>query len=74
MPEEALLGAFEGGSRRGLCLRVQRAGLAGDVGGAHGRIEIIMDNAECAGIGIVDANLLGRKLVFEQFVFDTLIG
>ena len=73
MAEEALLGAFEGRSRRGLSLRVQSAGLAGDVGGAHRRVEIVMDDAECAGIGIVDANLLGRKLVFEQFVFDTLI-
>src|ERR1700746_2656392 len=74
MAEEALLGAFEGGSRRGLCLRVQRAGLADDVGGAHRSVEIVMYDAECAGIGIVDTDLLGRELVLDEFVFDTLIG
>ena len=43
--EEALLGAFEGGSRGGFGLRVQRAGLAGDVGGPHRGVEIVMDDA-----------------------------
>ena len=57
MIEEALLGAFEGGSGCGFCLRVQRAGLARDVGGPHRGVEIVMDDAEGAGIGIVDANL-----------------
>ena len=44
MIEEALLGAFEGGARGGLGLRVQRAGLAGDVGGPHRRVEIVVDD------------------------------
>src|ERR1700756_2776277 len=74
MAEEALLGAFEGGSRRGLCLRVQRAGFAGDVGGAHRSVEIVMDDAECARISIVDADLFRRKLVLDKLVFDTLVG
>ena len=74
MPEEALLGAFEGGSRRGFCLRVQRAALAGDVGGPHRRVEVVMDDAECASVGVVDANLLGRELVFDELVFDALVG
>ena len=30
--------------------------------------------AERAGIGVVDADLLGRELVFDQFVFDALVG
>ena len=37
MIEEALLGALEGRARGGLGLRVQRAGVAGDVGGLHAR-------------------------------------
>jgi hypothetical protein len=72
--QEALLGAFEGGSRRGLCLRVQRAGLAGDVRRPHGGVKIVMDDRERTGIGIVDTDLLGRELVLEQFVFDALVG
>ena len=74
MIQKALLGAFEGGSRRGLCLRVQRAGFAGDVGGAHRSVEIVMDDAECARISIVDADLFRRKLVLDKLVFDTLVG
>ncbi len=57
MVEETLLGAFEGGPRRGLCLRVQRAGCAGDVRRPHGRFEIVMDDREGARIGVVDADL-----------------
>ena len=72
--EEALLGAFEGGSRGGFCLAVQRAGLAGDVGGPHRGVEVVMDDAERAGIGVVDANLLGRELVLDEFVLDALVG
>jgi hypothetical protein len=33
-----------------------------------------MDDAECTGIGIIDADLLRCELVLDQFVFDTLIG
>src|SRR5882724_2885421 len=74
MAEEALLGALEGGTRGGLCLRVERTSLAGDVRRPHGRIKVVVDDRERAGIGVVDANLFGRELVFEQFVFDALIG
>ena len=74
MAEEALLGALEGGSRGGLGLRVQRAGLAGDVRRPHGRVEIVMDDRERAGIGVVDADLFRRELVLDQFVFDALVG
>src|SRR6266700_448573 len=73
MPEKALLGTFEGGSGRGLCLTVQRAGLARDVGGPHRGVEVVVDDAEPAGIGIIDADLLGRKLVLYQFVLDAFV-
>ena len=74
MAEEALLGALEGRPRGGLGLRVQRAGLAGDVGGLHRRVEIVVDDRERAGIGVVDADLLGRELMLDQLVFDALVG
>ena len=72
--EEALLGALEGGARGGLRLRVQRAGLAGDVGGLHRRVEIVVDDRERPGIGVVDADLLVGELVLDQFVFDALVA
>ena len=33
-----------------------------------------MDDLEGAGIGIIDADLLGRELVLDQLVFDPLVG
>src|SRR5258706_2835621 len=73
MPEEALFSAFEGGSRRGFCLTVQRPSLAGNVGGSHRSVEVVMDDAECASVGVIDTNLLGCELVFDKLVFDALI-
>ena len=72
--EEALLGALERRARGGLGLRVQRAGRAGDVRRLHGRIEIVVDDAERPGIGVVDADLLVGQPVLEQLVFDALVG
>ena len=74
MIEEALLGAFEGGARGGLGLAVQRAALAGDVGGLHGGVEIVVNDLEGAGIGVVDADLFGRELVLDKLVFDAVVG
>ena len=74
MAEEALLGALEGGARGGLGLRVQRAGLAGDVGGPHRGVEIVVDDREGAGIGVVDADLLGRELMLDQLILDAFVG
>src|SRR5579871_4590953 len=53
---------------------VQRAGLARDVGGAHRRVEIVVNDREGAGVGVVDADLLGRELVFDKLVFDAFVG
>ena len=74
MAEEALLGGFEGGAGGGLGLRVQRAGLAGDVRGLHRRVEVVVNDRERAGIGVVDADLLRRELVLDQLVFDAFVG
>ena len=68
------LAHFERGPGGGLCLRVERAGCAGDVRRPHGRFEIVMDDREGAGIGIVDADLLVGQPVLDQFVLDALIG
>ena len=54
--------------------RVQRAALAGDVGGLHRRVEVIVDDREGAGIGVVDAPLLVGERVLDQLVFDAVIG
>jgi hypothetical protein len=59
MAEEALLGALEGRAGGGLGLPVQRAGRAGDVGGLHRRVEIVVDDGEGPGIGVVDARCSG---------------
>ena len=72
--EETLLGALEGRAGRRLRLPVQRAGLAGDVRRLHRGVEMVVDDGEGAGIGVVDAPLLGGELVFDQLVFDAVIG
>jgi hypothetical protein len=74
MAEEALFGAFEGGSGRGLCLTVQRAGLARDVGGPHRGVEVVVDNAERAGIRVIYPDLFRGERVLDKFVFDTFVG
>ena len=74
MAEEALLGGFEGRAGGGLGLPVQRAAVAGNVRCLHRRVEIVMDDGECPGIGVVDASLLRRELVLDQLVFDAVIG
>ncbi len=72
--EEALLGAFEGRTGGRLGLAVQRAGFARDVGGFQRRGQVVVDDLEGAGIGVVDADLLGGEPVFDELVFDPLVG
>src|SRR3546814_3888661 len=61
MVEEALLGGFESAARRRFGLGVQGACRAGDVGGLHRPVEIIMDDLKRTGIAVVDADLSGRQ-------------
>src|SRR3546814_14161706 len=72
MVEEALLGGFESAARRRFGLGVQGARRAGDVGGLHRRVEIIMDELKRTGIGVVDADLSGRQPVFEHLIFNAV--
>ena len=74
MPEKALLRGLERRSGGGLRLGIQRRGFAGDIRRAHRGVEIVVNDAERAGICIVNANLLGRELVLDQFVFDSIVG
>ena len=74
MIEEALFCRFKRGPGRGLRLRVQRAGRAGDVRRPHGGVEIVMDDTEGAGIGVIDADLLVGQPMLDQLVFDALVG
>jgi hypothetical protein len=52
---------------------VQRPRRAGDVGGFQRGVEVIVDDLEGAGVGVADANLLGRELVLDQLVFDPFL-
>ncbi len=74
MREEALLGGLKGRACGGLCLRIERAALSGDVGGLESGVEVVVDDLEGAGVGIVDANLLGSQRMLDQFVLDALVG
>ena len=80
MAEETLLGALESRPRGGFRLTVQRARPARPVGRA-GNVrcfqrcgQVIVDDGEGPGVGIVDAALLGRERMFQHLVFDTVIG
>ena len=75
MIEEALLVGFEGRARRGLGVAVVGAAVsAGDVGGFERLIQVLVDDLEGVGIGVVDADLLRRQLVLDDLVFDALEG
>ena len=75
MIEEALLVRFEGRARGGFGVAVVGAAVgAGDVGGLERLIQIAVDDLEGVGIGVVDADLLGREPMLDDFVFDALEG
>ena len=59
MIEEALLGAFEGRARGGLGLRFSVPVSPVILAASQRRVEIVVNDLEGAGIGIVDADLLG---------------
>ena len=62
MIEEALLVGFERRARGGLGVAVVGAAVgAGDVGGLQRLVEVLVDDLERVGIGVVDADLLGRQ-------------
>ena len=79
MTEEALLGRLEGRAGSGFGLAVQRAagasraGRASDVGGFHGGGEVVVDDGEGPGIGIIDGTLLRSEGIFDQFIFDAVV-
>ena len=72
--EETLLGAFEGRAGSGFGLGIQRAGIAGDVGRFQRRVEIVVNDAESSGVGIVNTDLLIGELVLHQIILDGLIA
>ena len=73
--EEALLVALEGRARRrlGVAVEVCRR-RAGDVGASQRGGQVVVDDLERVGIGVVDAALLGRQRVLDELVFDALVG
>ena len=76
---EALLRALERGARGRLGLGVERARAApaagaGDVRRLQCRGQVVVDHLEGAGVGVVDAPLLGRERVLDELVLDALVG
>ena len=74
MAEEALLGALEGRERGRLGVPVQRVLAVDDAGGLERLLDVSVDDLEGAGIGVVDAPLFRRQLVFEDLDLDPVIG
>ena len=74
MAEEALLRAFERRARGGLGLSIERTLGRRNVCRFQRRIEIVVNDREGAGIGVVDADLLFAEAMLEHFVGDALIG
>ena len=73
--EEALLVGFKGRARRGLGVAVVGAAVgAADVGSLQRLVEVLVDDLEGVGIGVVNADLFGRQLVLDDLVFDALEG
>ena len=74
MAEEALLGALESRQRGGLGVLVEGGIAFHDAGGFQGVFYIAVDHLEGAGIGVVDAPLLGRERMFERLDLDPVIA
>ena len=74
MTEEALFRALESRARGGLGLSVERPLGSRDVGGFQRRVEIVVNDCERPGIGVVDADLLFTEAMLEHFIFDALVG
>ena len=74
MAEEALLGALEGAERRRLGVSVQGVLALDDAGRLERLLDVLVDDLEGAGIGVVDAPLLGRERMFEDVDLDAVIG
>ena len=73
-PKKRCLAHFERRARGGFGLAVQRAVGARDVRRLHRRIEVVVNDGEGAGIGIVDAALFVGQPMLDQFIFDAVIG
>ena len=74
MTEEALLGALERRQRSGHGLAVQRALGRANVGRLHRGAQVVVDDLERTGVGVVDGCLILRELVFDEFVLDAFVG
>ena len=74
VPEEALLGALEGGESGGLGALVEGVLVLDDAGGLERLVDIGVDDLEGLGIAVVDAPLRGGERVFEDVDLDALVG
>ena len=74
VPEETLLRALEGAHCSRLGIAVQRRLVVDDAGRLQRFLDVLVDDLEGAGIGVVDAPLFRRQGVFENLDLDTVIG
>ena len=72
--EEALLRPLEGAQCGGLGVLVEGRIALHDAGGLQGLLDVVVDDLEGAGIGVVDAALLGRERVLQDLDLDPVIG
>ncbi len=74
MVEEALLVGFEGRVGGGFGVAVQGTLGAGDVDRLERRLDVLVDDLEGVGVGVVDRDLLARQGVLDDLVGDALVG
>ena len=74
VPEEALLGALEGRHRGGLGVLVERRFAVDDAGGLERLLDVVVDDLEGAGVGVVDAPLRIGERMLQNLHLDAVIG
>ena len=72
--EEALLGLLEGGVGGGLRRGVQGLAVLHGAGGFQGRHDVLVDDAEGAGVTVPDVALRRGEGVLEDVDFDAVVG
>ena len=74
MSEETLLRTLEGGHRGGLGVLVERRLAVDDAGGFERLLDVVVDDLERAGVGVVDAPLRIGERVLEDLHLDPVVG
>ena len=73
-PKKRCLVPSKADSAADLAFRFKRVLALDDAGGLQRLLDVLVDDLEGAGIGVVDAPLLGGERMFEDVDLDALIG